>query len=170
MTNPPEPDRPMPTPPPLSESELRGAAPAPVPKEVTLSFWLWVAGAVLGVIGGLLLFGMRDEVLAEVRQQPDTAALSPAELDAVVTVSLVFGFVIVFVLACLYLLFAFKARAGRNWARIVLLILTVLSVLGQLAGNMTWLGIISVLVAVAAAVLLFLPASNEYFAARKRTR
>jgi hypothetical protein len=84
-----------------------------------------------------------------------------------VTVSLVFVAIVGIVFAGLYLLFAFKARAGRNWARITLTVLTVLRVV-VLAIGFSLLSALSALVAVVAVVLLFLPASNQFFAASKR--
>lgn len=157
----------MPAPPPLSESELRGTTePAgPAPKEVQVSFWLWIAGAVLSVIGALFGFTQRDALLEEVRTRPDAGQFSEAQLDALVTTSLVVGVLIAIVLAGLFVLFAFKARAGRNWARIVLAILAVLAVLALGVGGFSAAGVISTIMTVVAAVLLFLPASNRYFAA-----
>jgi hypothetical protein len=77
------------------------------------------------------------------------------------------GVVIALAFAGLYVLFAFKARAGRNWARIALTVLTALGVLALVIGGFSVVGILSTVVSVVAVVLLFLPASNQHFAAQQ---
>ncbi|GAA3684029.1 hypothetical protein GCM10022267_83580 [Lentzea roselyniae] len=119
----------------------------------------------LSVIGALFGFTQRDTLLEEVRTRPDAGQFSEAQLDTLVTTSLIVGVVIALVLAGLFVLFAFKARAGRNWARIILTILTVLGVLALAIGGFSVAGVVSTVMTVVAAVLLFLPASNQYFAA-----
>lgn len=152
--------------PPLNESELRGAQNLPAPTPVQVSFWLWVATAVVGVIGAVVVFTRRDAAVDAARAA-NVQHLTDAQLQAAVTVGLVVAALFAVVFAGLYLLFAFKARAGRNWARITLTVLTVLDVL-LLATSFTVLSALSTLVAVVAAVLLFLPASNQFFTASKR--
>lgn len=152
--------------PPLHESELRGARNLPAPQQVQLSFWLWVATVVLGLISAAVGFTQTDTALAAARAV-NTSHLSDDVLRAAVTVGLVFAAVVAIVFAGLYLLFGFKARAGRNWARITLTVLTAIRVL-LLATSFSVLGAITVLVAVAATVLLFLPASNQFFTASNR--
>ena len=156
----------------LTESELRGATGVigPVPKHVAMSFWLWIAASVMSVIGSLLMFGRRDEMREAFRTQQGTEQLTQAQLDTLVTATVVIGVVVSVVLSALYVLFAFKARAGRNWARVVLLILTAFSVVMlALAGGFSWLGMLATLVSLVAVVLLFLPAANAYFASARRT-
>ncbi|MEU6150690.1 hypothetical protein ABZ816_11880 [Actinosynnema sp. NPDC047251] len=180
MTTPQDPDRGpqqphIPAPPPLSESELHGtpsaAGPAlPVPKEVQISFWIWIAGAVLSVIGGLLAFAQRDAVADALRRAPQTADLSAEEFDALVSANIMITAVVGVVMAGLYVLFAFKARAGRNWARVVLAALTVLGLLSTLLVGAGVSGLLTSLISVVAVVLLYLPNSKAYFDSVKRAR
>lgn len=164
-------DRAIPAPPPLTDSELRGAGPVGLPPgTVQLSFLLWVVEAILAIVSALLLFTQRDTVRDAIRQQPNADQLTSAEIDTLVTTSLVFGVVVAAIVAVLFLLFAVKARAGRNWARIVLVVLAVLTVGWQAAGGGGYAAIGAVIIAIVAAVLLFLPQSNEYYAAAKRPR
>jgi hypothetical protein len=80
------------------------------------------------------------------------------------------------VLAALYVLFAVLAFTGRNWARIVVAVLTAGFALLMLAGLVQGasggsnLGLtVAILAAsVIGAVLLFVPASREYYASRRR--
>jgi hypothetical protein len=152
--------------PPLHEGELRGAQNLPAPGPVQVSFWLWVLTAVVGVVGAVVSLTQRDAALAAARAA-NLQHVTDEQLQAAVTVSLVFVAIVGIVFAGLYLLFAFKARAGRNWARITLTVLTVLRVV-VLAIGFSLLSALSALVAVVAVVLLFLPASNQFFAASKR--
>ncbi|WP_199441636.1 hypothetical protein [Umezawaea beigongshangensis] len=186
MTTPPEPDQPQrsfpPAPPPppsdagpfaappLNESELRasGDGPAgPPPKEVRASFWLWIAGAVLSTISALLVLTQRDAVVDQVRSTPEGASLGQEHVDSLVLTTLLAAVAVSLVVAALYVLFAFKARAGRNWARVVLALLTGASLLFQLVG-VSILGLLVALVGIVATVLLFLPGANQYFTAAQR--
>lgn len=124
----------------------------------------------MSVIGALFAFTQRDTLLEEARKRPDAGGLSETELDTVVTIGLIVGVVIAILFAGLYVLFAFKARAGRSWARIVLAVLTALGVLALVIGGISIAGVLSTVVAMVAVVLLFLPASNQYFAAGQTRR
>jgi hypothetical protein len=68
----------------------------------------------------------------------------------------------------LRVLFAFFMLRGRNWARIVLLIVAVITVLASFTAILTGdiIQLVAPLIVAAAAVLMHLPASNAYF--RKR--
>jgi hypothetical protein len=169
MTNPQDPfgqPNVPPAAPPLNESELRGAQNLPAPTTVQASFWLWVVTVVISLVGAVVGFTQRDAALAALRSA-NVQNLTDAQIQAAVTLGLAVAAVFAIVFAGLYLLFAFKARAGRNWARITLTVLTVLRLLSLIAGS-NLLAVISVVVAVVAVVLLFLPASNQFFAASKR--
>ncbi|WP_189060428.1 hypothetical protein [Longimycelium tulufanense] len=151
-----------PAPPPLSEPDTQTLEP---PTEVKISFWLWIAGAVLSLLAPVLLFASRDELLTEARRTQG-GELSQAELETIVNATI--GFVAVFFLifAGLFVLFAFKMKAGRNWARITLTVLTAIIMLFTLGSSLT--GLIPVLVSIVAIVLMFLPKANAYFQAAKR--
>jgi len=90
--------------------------------------------------------------------------------------------VIFLIFMAVYLLFAFKMRAGRNWARIVLTVfgaLTILSAFTPTSRTVTvnsqtyeatqgaWAGWLSAALVVAAIVLMYLSASNKFFAESK---
>ena len=74
------------------------------------------------------------------------------------------------IIAALYALFAFKLRAGRNWARIVLTIIAVLDLLGLISRNGNPIGYVGALAAIVGCVLSYLPNSGAYFAAVKASR
>jgi type IV secretory pathway VirB2 component (pilin) len=162
-----------PAPPPLSESELAASGghqrPAvPEPKEVRLSFFLWLAGAVLLAVSALLMLGDREAALEEARNVPATPGITVEQLESTITAILVFLVIIGVVLAGLMALFAFKARAGRNWARVVLTVLGVVVFLYNLFFAPNFVGLVLLPVLAAAVVTLYLPGSKTYFDSVKR--
>ncbi|MCE6995871.1 hypothetical protein LZG04_13825 [Saccharothrix sp. S26] len=162
-----------PAPPPLSESELagygggQGRPVVPEPKEVRLSFFLWLAGAVLLVVSSVLVLTQRDLAIEEARKAPPTPGVTAEQLESAVTAVLVFLVIIGLVLAALMAFFAFKVRAGRNWARITLTVIGAAVFLYHLFG-FSLVGLIIVLVVAAAVVTMYLPASKAYFDSAKR--
>ncbi|OXM61288.1 hypothetical protein [Amycolatopsis vastitatis] len=147
------------------------AAPAR-PGTIEGAFWAFVASTVLGLAGGLLLFvnwdALADTLRTANRQRGGT--LTDAQIDQAATITLVVTVVIVVLIAALYLLFAFKLRAGRNWARIVLTVLTALHVISLLTAQDTVFGYLAALAAVVGVVLSFTGPSNAYIAAAGRPR
>jgi hypothetical protein len=146
---PPPPPGAMPPPPPINEPEVSA------PTEVKISFWIWIVSAVLTALGGLLLFTDKDVAIREAQQEAEkqNTDLTPEQVETVA--------------AALYVLFAVKMRAGRNWARITLTVLTIFGLLLQLiVGGES--GLIASVVGIVAVVLMFLPNANAYFSAAKR--
>ena len=91
-----------------------------------------------------------------------TTASIPGSVVAITAiVSLIIG-------GGLRVLFAVFMLRGRNWARIVLLIVAVITVLASFTAIVSGdvIQLIALLVVIVAAVLMYLPASNAYF--RKR--
>jgi len=149
-----------------------GAAAPARPNAIEGAFWAFIASTVISLLGGILVFGNRDSLADATRKatQQGGSALTEAQVDQLVTVGIVAALVIAVVIALLYLLFAFKLRAGRNWARIVLTVITALQLLSILVGESTWAGYVSVLAAVVGVVLSFMAPSNAYFNAAKTIR
>ena len=148
----------------------RVAAPAR-PGTIEGAFWAFVASTVLGLVGGLMLFVNRDALVDTLRNadRQRGGTLTDAQIDQTATITLVVSVVIVVIIAALYLLFAVKLRAGRNWARIVLTVLTALHVISLLTGQDTIFGYLAALAAVVGVVLSFTGPSNAYIAAAKAT-
>lgn len=127
------------------------------PGTVTAAFWLWIVEAVLSVIFGIV-------VVAVAAATPAVADLSGSQRDSAVGVLI--GVAVVFiVVAVVRGLIAFAMRRGRNWARIVLTVLAALSIVATVlqGGGAGWLLWLSVVLAVVAVVLMFVPASNAWF-------
>ncbi|MEA5365342.1 hypothetical protein VA596_37840 [Amycolatopsis sp., V23-08] len=155
-----------------SDPSPSGAAAQARPSTIEGAFWAFIASTVISLLGGILVFGNRDALADATRtsSQQSGSSLTEAQIDQLVTIGIVVALVIAVVIALLYLLFAFKLRAGRNWARIVLTVITALQLLSVLVGQSTWAGYVSVLAAVVGVVLSFMAPSNAYINASKTIR
>jgi hypothetical protein len=149
-------------------------APSEPPRTVVIAFWLYIAGAALSVISGIITIvivsGSRDQLLSAV-QRPGInlrGATPQQAADAALVVAIVFTIVTLLFWAITLVLFAFFLRRGANWARIILTILTVLSLLNIINGYGA--GFLEFALAVVAVVLIWLRPSNEYFAAVKAAK
>ena len=153
------------------------AAPTPRPGIMVLGLVLMILASVPFLFGGLV--GLLTPI--------DASAIPPGVLDdpqlvaAGATPELLISLVrvvagVVVVIALVYLLFAVLAFRGRNWARILVTVLSVGFVLllaASLAGGTTsggllgFVGFMAVAV-VGGVVVLFLPDSNRFFSAPRR--
>lgn len=153
------------------------AGAAATPKEVQTAFRLWIANIVLGVVGSLLSLLIFDDLVAMDELPP---GLTPEQAVLAASIGLIFG---TLVFLGLGLLFAFKMRAGRNWARITLTVLGSIAVLfsllsfgdspgvagvGQTTVLFVVISVIQILLIVAAIFFMFRPAAAQYFAAPRR--
>ncbi|GAB2638725.1 hypothetical protein GCM10027068_18100 [Prescottella soli] len=166
-----------PAPPPASE-------PKPIPADVQTAFQLWFAVAALGVVYlvAALLFvysdrtSFVDQLMDEFAKQPDVT-VTRSQAEQLLVFGLVStGVILTLVLGGLTVLFDFKMRKGKNWARMILTMagaFTVLSAIptvfgagaatGTAALVMGGAGILQAVVAVGAIVLMHRKESNEYF-------
>jgi hypothetical protein len=128
---------------------------AGLPTELKVSFWIWFLGGILGLLGGLL--GMLASLVLF------TAAPGAAAL--VLLLMLVAAAV-----GTAQIVFALKMKEGKQWARLALTVLTGVTLVLALVnlamrvgqgGN--WAGFV---ISLAATVLLWLPNSQAWFAAR----
>ncbi|WP_424190088.1 hypothetical protein ACOBQX_14705 [Actinokineospora sp. G85] len=165
--------QPMPSAPPVGHG-----APLTRPKQVDTSFMLWLVNAAINILGFIVTLTIGSDVLRDqVREQAGVSGgLSDSEIDTAVTAALTVSGIIAVAFFALYVLFAFKMRAGRNWARITLTVLGVLGVLSGLyslaSGDGGVVGIILNVVQVVligtALFLMWQKPSTEYFEASKR--
>ncbi|ROR82706.1 hypothetical protein SAMN06295974_2802 [Plantibacter flavus] len=126
-----------------------------VPTPIAVSFWLWVVVAVLLVITGIIT------ATSPAEQAAATSLKLPVPTE-VMTISSGIGSIIG---AALHVLFAWFMVQGRNWARVVLTIFGVLSVLGSIASIFVGsiLAIVVVIVTIGAVVEMYLPAARAHF-------
>lgn len=152
-----------------NSAEMGQATAPPRPGTIEGAFWAFIAAPVIGLIGGLMVFGNRDEIATTLRDSNRQRGgnLTDAQIDQAANITMITALVVAVVIAALYLLFAFKLRAGRNWARIVLTVLAALQLISVLTGQSTIAGYVAVLAAVVGVVLSFTGPSNAYIAAVK---
>ncbi|SDD43276.1 hypothetical protein [Actinokineospora iranica] len=172
-----DPYEPFPTAPPVDPRSLP-QTPAR-PKQVDTAFTLWMVSAGLSLLGFVLtlVFGQDATREAARKSFEDTGRpFTEADVDTAVTAALIFTGFFALLFFGLYLLFAFKMRAGRNWARLTLAILGGLGLLyalyGLAAGGQgaleTVVGIVQIALVGTAIYLMYTKESSAYFDAAKR--
>ncbi len=148
-------------------------APTAPPRTVNIAFWLFIAGAVFSVISGIITIAtigtQRADFIAAIRNSNNSGSTNPETLaDAVIAGATTWAVVTLIFWAVVFVLFAFFMRRGANWARIVLTVLTALSLLNIINGFGT--GFLQVAVTVVGVILIWLRPSSEYFAAVKASK
>jgi len=140
------------------------------PSSVTRAVQLMYVGAALSIIGIIVAWATKSQLHDQVAKA--SPSLTPDEVDTAVTVSLGLATVVGLVAVGLWLWMASANGAGKSWARIVATVLGGLGVVSTLfalttaTGTTVALQVISLLLAIAILVLLWLPASSAYFRAR----
>ncbi|SHK13355.1 hypothetical protein SAMN05443637_1032 [Pseudonocardia thermophila] len=156
------------------------------PADVETSFKLWIASVIVGLISSVIAFIQMPAMIdAAIAAQPLPTGLSESDLRFGIQIGIVVGIVVGLIFLALYLLFVFKMRAGRNWARIVLTVLGALSVLftlisfgsviqqfsaGALGAVSAILTIGQLLLIIAAIVFMWRPAAAAYFSQSRAVR
>jgi hypothetical protein len=144
--------------PPIGGSEK--PAKPPVPKEVNVAFAVWVLSMVVSTV----LQIVDTDVFVENYQKQ----LANLPADQQLSAGTLKGIYIVLVIAVglVMLLFAWKMRSGKNWARILLTVLGIASLLLQAStvGMSSVLGLVGVVITATGLVFMYVPASNAYFA------
>ena len=168
-------DAPPPYQPPAGAAPPYGAPPpaaADRPKLVDIAFWLYIAAAVLSVVGILLsvasLGAVREEALRQLEEQGQGEAIPPEAIEGAIWVGFGIGVVFALLFTAAYVVFAILMRKGHGWARIVLAVFAGLAIFGVIGGF--GIGALQFLCLAAATVLVFLPASNAFFSAAAAQR
>jgi len=125
------------------------------PGTVTAAFVLWIIAAIVGLVSAILAFvafGAGGAV---------TGGLTGGVAIAVGVFALI--------VAIIQVIIVFKMRDGRNWARIVLTILGILSIVSNINSGVqgqgfSWVTLIVTLIAV---ILMYVGGANAYFRSRR---
>ena len=161
------------------------ALPPPTPRSVLSSLWAWIAGCLVPLAAIAYSVTRLDDVRANLRatavmESPDATA---ASLDEVVDVTIWIALAALAAPAVIVIILALLMVNRRNWARILLLLVGLISVpsaaiaFGALSddamaskNNLT-IGIgLQALLVLIASVLMFLPSANLWYRTRRRTR
>ncbi|MCU1436967.1 MAG: hypothetical protein JWP66_54 [Naasia sp.] len=137
--------------------------PGPRPATVEISFWLYLATAVLGLVGIVASLTAIDQAREVALRQLESQGqeVDPALVEGAILTGVVLGVVIGVLFTVAWIVGAILLRRGMGWARWVLLALTVLSLPGIFSTSI--IAILGVLLPVAATVLAFLAASLAWY-------
>jgi hypothetical protein len=145
--------------------------PEPVtPAVVRYAFIVWVTAGAVGVLNGVqrLLDKRRlTDDLIKANRDPNITNEQVAQYVTTLVYAIA---VLSVVFAVLFSLFAHKAQNGARRSRLMLTWVGVVVVLYYFLLETTLLGLLSGLLALAGAVLLYLPKANEYFRAAEPVR
>jgi hypothetical protein len=154
------------------QSDRSGGAKPGRPVDVTKAFALWLASVAVSLVGQLIAYPAASGVVRDaVRQGAESSGtpIGPAELETITRVGLALGVAFIVLLAAVWVLIGFKMRAGRNWARILITVVTVLGVISMLTtanGFRSLAAIVSLvqnLLAIAVVVYMYRSESSAYF-------
>ncbi|GAA4680914.1 hypothetical protein [Frondihabitans cladoniiphilus] len=141
------------------------AGPVTPPRFVNIAFYLFLLVALVKLVAIVVSIASFGTVAAQARDRVSAqvagTSLTQAQAETIIRGSLVTGIVLSIVFLVLFVVFDLVMRRGANWARIVLLILTVLS-LSAVTGAYG-LGALATVAGIVATVLMFLTPSNAYF-------
>jgi hypothetical protein len=134
------------------------------PGTLIAAFFGYLVSTISALVGAGLLLGYRDELAQALRTAAagGSPRLTEDQVQKAASVAQAIGIAVLVVLAVLYLFLSFKLKAGRNWARIALTIVTLLQVASLLATSGTAVNYVSTAISVIALVLSYLPPSNAY--------
>ncbi|MEN2739247.1 hypothetical protein ABCS02_15760 [Microbacterium sp. X-17] len=136
-----------------------------MPSRVNTAFWLYIACAAVSLVMMIVAIATAGAAVSQVQQSGKlSAGDTSAAVGVLVTTSVVVG--VLYIVA--YVLFAVFMRRGANWARIVLLIVTALSLTGAL--GLFGVGALRLVLGVVATILVFIPPASEYFRSGRAAR
>ncbi|HUQ56953.1 hypothetical protein [Lentzea sp.] len=140
------------------------------PSTVNAAFAGFLVSCVFAVTSIGVLVGTHDDLVNALRASG--TQMTEEQLQSAATFTQVTFASIALVIALVQLWLAFKLRSGRNWARILLTVFTVVQVaslfIGEGTATLPAYG--GALVAALAVVASWLPASNAYFETVKQAR
>lgn len=131
---------------------------------------VWVAAGAVGVLNALVLMFTKDELVSALIKANRNPSITNEQIADGATTLVWTILVIGLSFAALFTLFAYKAQQGLRRARLTLALLCAVAVLFYYLLMRTTLGLLSGLLAVAGAVLLYLPQAREYFRADPNMR
>jgi hypothetical protein len=144
------------------------------PKQVRLAVILMYVGAALQAVTIFAVFGARAQAelrtsAREVLQQQKQPA-GPEQVEAAVSTIVTATVVIGAIAIALWILMALMNDRGKSWARMTGTILAVLNLFLTFMQGLSIVGMATVAIGIAAAALLWVPASRPWFDSSRRSR
>lgn len=102
------------------------------PRTVWLARWLWIAAAIVGFARSAIQLADRRAMIEQLREI--TPNLTQSEVDSAVNSGILLVLLFSLAVAGLYVLLANRMAGGRNWARIVVLVLAGFGVISTVLG------------------------------------
>ena len=100
------------------------------PGSITLATTVMVVRAVIGLLGIVLVFAVKDDIRQAI--QDSDHDLSASDADTATNLAIGIALVLAVLIFLFYVWLAAKIRRGRNWARIVTIVIAALGVLGAI--------------------------------------
>jgi hypothetical protein len=140
------------------------------PQPVTTAYWLYVVGAIIGLVGAVIVavlipLSISSATAATAQALRNQGAGAPAQTTSFVIGIAITVSVVSILLSIGYsiamLLLAPRMRQGSNRARITLIVLAGLQIIGAFGSY--GVGAVHFLIVLAALILTVLPVSNDWF-------
>lgn len=149
-------------------------APGPAPTQVRVAAILLIAQIVIGVVSSILF--VPSTYRRMLAQQPAQPGVDPQLMQNVLTVVIAVTIVVSVIWLGVWVLFVVKAWRGRNWARVVLTVFLVISLVSDLIGSFSYaqgtvslaqlpFTVVGLAIAVAALLLLWREPAKGWFEA-----
>jgi hypothetical protein len=140
------------------------------PKQVTASFWLYIAAAALSAVSLIVTVVTYDQTkqVAIDRAGSSVDSLPAGSLDPILTGTLIVSMVFGVLFLAANVVFAVLMKRGHGWARWVLGAITVFSLFSILSAY--GLGAGRFVLGAIATVLVFLSVSSQYFRSVKAAK
>ncbi|WP_374009797.1 hypothetical protein [Leifsonia sp. LS-T14] len=135
-----------------------------IPRQVTVAFWLYLAAALLASVGAVMAAMSVRPAMSHLHQSD---ALPAGAATTAFWLGVGFATLIETIFAAAYVVFAVFMCRGANWARIALLVVTAISLIGVVGGH--GVGAAIVIVGVIATILTFVNPSSEYYRSKAQT-
>lgn len=164
-----------------------GSPTVPIPRHVELARWLWIASAVVGFARSLVELSDRSALVSAVRKMEPQ--WSQEQVDSGTNSGIMLSIVMSLAILALFVAIATRMARGRQWARVVMVLLAGSNALGtvlmgvlpaqvtQAAGIGVPVGLVDILFSVvvaaldlAALVLLLHPEANRFFRECRKAR
>jgi hypothetical protein len=140
------------------------------PRSVRLARWLWTAAALVSAVHLVFVLGDRQGLRDEVRQADPS--LGMRQTDAAVNGEIMLGLLMIALWVGLCVLMSNRLAGGRGWARVVITLFCVgtllLGGLGLVGATEVAFSVVGLLLDAVVLVAMYLPASNDYFRAAAR--